>query len=70
MNPHQRSISKGEDATKLNLDYNKKAYSKDKFINYNIAVKTKLSIKETSIGKVGICPFEYNPVKNQLFIMI
>mgnify|MGYP000031156831 CR=1 FL=1 len=67
--PHQKSISKGEDATKVLLEYNKKAYGKDKFIKYDIAALNKVGVlRKHQLARLEICPFEYNPVKNQLIV--
>ena len=67
--PHQRSISKGEDASNIPFQKNSKVYSKNRFINYQLARVVKKSIfRKHQLSNLEICPFEYNPVLNQLKI--
>ena len=67
--PHQRSVSKGEDASNIPFEINSAVYSKNKFINYQLARVVKKSIfRKHQLSNLEICPFEYNPVSNQLKI--
>jgi hypothetical protein len=69
ISPSQRSISKGEDPTKVPFQINKEVYNKDEFIKYDLLKIVKTGIlRKHQISRLEICPFEYNPIKNHLIV--
>ena len=67
--PNQRSISKGEDASKVKFEISSKIYNDNKFINYDLVKLSKKGIfRKHQFSLLEICPFEYNPVSNQLIV--
>ena len=68
--PAQRSISKGEDAEKVKLNYSKSEYAKDQFIGVAPVVVKELGImRGHQLGRVEISPFDYNPVQGILKVV-
>lgn len=67
--PSQRSISKGEDPNSVDFQKNNKIYSNDIFFKYDIVKVAKTGIfRRHQLSRLEICPFEYNPVKNELIV--
>ena len=65
--PHQRSISKSEDASQVEFNLNTKFYGKNKFEGFQlVSLKKKGILRKHHLSLLEICPFEYNPVTNQL----
>ncbi len=65
--PSQRSISKGEDMSMVNFNYNKTVYENDVFIQPSPVKVIKLgNMRGHQLGRIEICPFDYNPVQGVL----
>ena len=67
--PAQRSISKGENVNSVEFQINEKIYNTDTFINYGLVNLNKTGVlRKHQISRLEICPFEYNPILNQLIV--
>ncbi len=65
--PHQRSISKSEDPSKVNFELDQKYYAQNKFVSQDlVTIKTKGIIRKRQMSRLEICPFEYDPSSNLL----
>ena len=68
--PAQRSISKGEDADKVKLNYNKSVYQKDEFVGLDPVRVVELGkMRGHQLGRIEISPFDYNPVQGILKVI-
>ena len=68
--PAQRSISKSEDTSNVDFNFNEKVYSKDDFYqNQLISVERLGVMRERTIARIKISPFAYNPVSNTLKVI-
>ncbi len=65
--PVQRSISKSEDPANVVFAKNQQVYSTNAFQNNSLVTVDELgSMRGHHLGRVEICPFDYNPVQNTL----
>ena len=68
--PAQRSISKSEDTSNVDFNFNEKVYSKDDFYqNQLISVERLGVMRERTIARIKISPFAYNPMSNTLKVI-
>ena len=67
ISPSQPSISKGDDASLAPFYYDKAIYDLNAFISPDIAKVVSLGkMRGHQMGRLEICPFQYNPVTNIL----
>ncbi len=68
--PSQRSISKSEDPSNVDFNYNEKVYSKDNFYQNELISVERLGVmRERTIARIKISPFAYNPISNTLKVI-
>jgi hypothetical protein len=68
--PSQPSISKGEDASLAPFYYDNAIYQSNTFISPEIAKVVSLGkMRGHQLGRLEICPFQYNPVTNILKVI-
>ena len=68
--PSQRSISKSEDPSNVDFNYNEKVYSKDDFYQNELISVERLGVmRERTIARIKISPFAYNPMSNILKVI-
>ena len=68
--PSQRSISKSEDPSNVDFNYNEKVYSKDDFYQNELISVERLGVmRERTIARIKISPFAYNPMSNTLKVI-
>ncbi|MBI4645177.1 MAG: hypothetical protein HY738_00950 [Bacteroidia bacterium] len=67
--PCQPSVSKSADPSEIIFQINKALYSTDNFTKLTLAdVKVLGAMRGVMVGRLTICPFQYNPVSNILKI--
>ena len=68
--PSQRSISKSEDPTNVDFNYNEKVYTTDQFYaNELISVERLGTMRERTLARIQISPFAYNPLTHSLKVI-
>ena len=68
--PAQRSISKSEDPSYVDFNFNEKVYSKDDFYQNELISVERLGVmRERTIARIKISPFAYNPMTNTLKVI-
>ena len=68
--PAQRSISKSEDPSKVDFNYNEKVYSKNDFYQNELISVERLGVmRGRTIARIKISPFAYNPMSNTLKVI-
>lgn len=65
--PSQRSISKSEDPTVVDFNFNEKVYTTDDFYaNELISVERLGTMRERTLARIQISPFAYHPLTHSL----
>ena len=68
--PAQRSISKSEDPSSVDFNYNEKVYSKNDFYQNELISVERLGVmRGRTIARIKISPFAYNPMSNTLKVI-
>ena len=68
--PAQRSISKSEDPSNVDFNYNEKVYSKNDFYQNELISVERLGVmRGRTIARIKISPFAYNPMSNTLKVI-
>lgn len=68
--PAQPSLSKGDDATKAPFYYNQLVYSSNSFISPQKAKVVSLGkMRGHQLGRLELCPFDYNPYSGELKVL-